>query len=88
MDNLQSEKSNGNVTRFNIAVEQIPYHVEVSSFKFNNETRYDVTINNGPRDIFVWDKEMKMYRGLDDKSAILPDGLMIELNRKLLDLEK
>lgn len=88
MENIQSDKRNESVTRFNVTVDQIPYQVEVSPSRFNNETRFYVTINNGPRDIFAWDKEMKMYRGLDDQSAILPDGLMIEVNRILLDLDK
>lgn len=88
MENSQSANGAEKITRFNVTVQQIPYQVDISSFKFNNEKRYNVTINGGPRDIFAWDSEMEMYKGLDDPSAILPDGLMIEINKKLLALDK
>lgn len=88
MENTHAEKGNQKVTRLNIVVDGIAYLVDVSPFEFNNEKRFHVIVNDGPTDIFAWDNEMKMYNGLDDQSAILPDGLVIELNKKLLDMGK
>ena len=84
MGNTKSNKENENTTRFNVTVDQIPYQVDVLPFQFNNDSRFSITINNGSRGIFAWDSEMKMYRGLDDQSSILPDGLMVEINKKFI----
>ena len=88
MENAQSEMNDEKETRFNVVVDGIPYQVVVSPFEFNNEKRFTIMVNNGPRDIFAWDREMKMYKGLDDQSAILPDGLMLEINSRLLESQK
>lgn len=88
MDNSAEDKSKEMETNFNVLVDGIAYMVAASPIVFNNEKRFSIVVNNGPRDVFAWDKEMKMYKGLDDQSAILPDGLMIEINKKLLEIGK
>lgn len=88
MDNSAEDRSNETETHFNALVDGIAYMVTASPIGNTNERKFSIVVNNGPRDVFAWDNEMKMYKGLDDQSAILPDGLMIEINKKLLELEK
>lgn len=88
MDNSTGDKSKEMETNFNVLVDGIAYMVTASPIVHNNEKRFSIVVNNGPRDVFAWDNEMKMYKGLDDQSAILPDGLMIEINKKLLEIGK
>ena len=88
MEITHAAGSNKKVSQFNIIVDGVPYLVEISPFQFNIETRFNVTVNKGDPNVFAWDREMKMFTGLDDESAVLPDGLMLEINKKLLQMSK
>src|SRR5690606_10898033 len=69
---------------FDILVDNVPYNIKVIPFNFNEDVRYYASINGGPQHVLAWDSEMTMFTAIDDDSATIPDGVMIELNNKLL----
>jgi hypothetical protein len=70
--------------KFDFEIDEIPYEVKISPFKFNEETRYRVSYNGGSDDIFVWDPEVGRIRAIDDAASTLPDSLGLEISRKIM----
>ncbi len=68
---------------FNLVVDEIPYRVEFEPFFFNDQVRYYVSINAGPKDVFVWDTRVELFRAIDDKAGVLPVGLEKAISAKL-----
>ena len=64
-------------------VDEIPYRVEFEPFFFNDQVRYYVSINAGPKDVFVWDTSVQLFRAIDDKAGILPVGLEKAISAEL-----
>lgn len=79
----QSKAEENNERHFNIVVDGIPYRVEFEPFFFNEQVRYYVNINAGPRDVFVWDTELQLFRAIDDAAAVLPVALEKAISEKL-----
>ncbi len=52
-------------------VDEIPYRVEFEPFFFNDQVRYYVSINAGPKDVFAWDTEVELFRAIDDNAGVL-----------------
>jgi hypothetical protein len=73
-----------NSRRFDLTVDDIPYHVEARPFQFNDEERFNVRVNGGVDHVFAYDSELRMFRSLDDDATILPDGLEEGISRKLI----
>lgn len=70
---IDQTKANKNNERFeNLLVDGIPYRIEYEPFFFNDQVRYYVSVNAGPKDVFVWDTEVELFRAIDDKSGVLP----------------
>lgn len=79
----QTKADNDNERRFNLLVDEVPYMVEFEPFFFNEQVRYYVTINAGPKDVFVWDNEVSLFRAIDDKAGVLPVALEKAISEKL-----
>ncbi|MET0393332.1 MAG: hypothetical protein ABW019_09335 [Chitinophagaceae bacterium] len=88
--NIAEEKRTitGNEKTLNLQVDGVPYLVKASPFAFNGETRYYVSINDGPDHVFTWDSEVGQLRAIDDDAAELPDTLEEAISRKLQSLQK
>ncbi len=71
----QTKANKNNERYFNLVVDDIPYRIEFEPFFFNAQVRYYVTINAGPKDVFVWDTEVELFRAIDDAAGVLPVGL-------------
>ncbi len=79
----QTKAKKDNERYFNLQVDEIPYRVEFEPFFFNDQVRYYVSINAGPKDVFVWDTSMKQFRAIDDKAGVLPVALELAISEKL-----
>jgi hypothetical protein len=76
--------SPGEVHRnFNLVVDRVPYVVSATSYQFNNETRYRVSINGNAEHIFTWDSDLKRLKAIDDEASILPDNVEEAISTKL-----
>ena len=71
----QTKANKDNQRYFNLEVDEIPYRVEFEPFFFNDQVRYYVSINAGPKNVFVWDTAVQQFRAIDDKAGILPVAL-------------
>jgi hypothetical protein len=79
----QTKANKDNERYFNLLVDEIPYRVEFEPFFFNDQVRYYVSINAGPKDVFVWDTSVQLFRAIDDKAGILPVALEKAISAKL-----
>lgn len=79
----QTKAKKDNERYFNLQVDEIPYRVEFEPFFFNDQVRYYVSINAGPKDVFVWDTSMNQFRAIDDKAGVLPVALEKAISEKL-----
>jgi hypothetical protein len=77
-----------NESAFDVLVDKVLYSIKAKPFLFNDETRFYVSINNGPDHIFVWDQQLIRFRAIDDSAAILPDALEEAISEKLYQLRK
>lgn len=73
-----------NAQTVDFLVDGVAYFVRVKPFKFNDENRYYISVNDGPDHLFIWDDQMRQIRSLDDDAAILPDGLERAISDKLI----
>ncbi|MDQ6904286.1 MAG: hypothetical protein M3139_14910 [Bacteroidota bacterium] len=80
----QTKANKNNERYFNLVVDEIPYRIEFEPFFFNDQVRYYVSINAGPKDVFVWDTEVELFRAIDDNAGVLPVGLEKAISEKLL----
>ncbi|MEP7232522.1 MAG: hypothetical protein ABI691_19835 [Ginsengibacter sp.] len=79
----QTKANKDNERYFNLVVDEIPYRVEFEPFFFNDQVRYFVSINAGPKDVFVWDTDVELFRAIDDNAGVLPVGLEKAISAKL-----
>lgn len=79
----QTKANKNNERYFNLVVDEIPYRVEFEPFFFNDQVRYYVSINAGPKDVFVWDTDVELFRAIDDNAGVLPVGLEKAISEKL-----
>ena len=69
---------------FDFLIDGVDYFVRIMPFSFNDETRYYVSVNDGPNHLFIWDNQMKQIRSLNDEASVLPDGLDTAISHKLI----
>ena len=79
----QTKANPDNERYFNLVVDEIAYRVEFEPFFFNEQVRYYVSINAGPRDVFVWDNTVQLFRAIDDDAGVIPVGLEQAISAKL-----
>jgi hypothetical protein len=80
----KGKNANGkNVRIYNLALNNLPFIVEISSFDFNDQVRYYVNVNASDDYVFAWDSQVGMFRPLDDRSDLLPDGLIEAISSKI-----
>jgi hypothetical protein len=73
---------------FDIVVDDVPYFIKAAAFRFNEETRFTVTVNDGPEHIFTWDSDVRALRAIDDESSIMPDSLEEAISQRLQSRER
>lgn len=71
----QTETNNDNKRFENLLVDGVAYRIEYEPFFFNDQVRYYVSVNAGPKDVYAWDTERLLFRAINDKSAVLPVAL-------------
>ncbi len=81
----QTQNSEKNSRLANLFVDDIAYHLEYEPFFYNDQVRYYVSINAGPKDVFVWDSKVDQFRAIDDKAGILPVALEQAISVHLLN---
>ena len=64
-------------------MDEIPYRMEFEPFLFNDQVRYFVSINAGPKDVFVWDTSMAQFRAINDTAGVLPAALEKAISAQL-----
>jgi hypothetical protein len=69
---------------FDFLIDGVDYFVRITPFSFNDDTRYFVSVNDGPNHLFVWDDQMQQIRSLNNEAAVLPDGLETAISHKLI----
>ena len=69
-------------------MDEVPYFIKAAPFRFNGETRFSVTVNDGPEHIFTWDTDVKGLRAIDDESSIMPDSLEKAISQRLQSKER
>lgn len=82
IDQTKAKEDNERIV--NLVVDDIPYHIEYEPFYFNDQVRYYVSINAGPKDVFVWDRTVQQFRGIDDNAGVLPVALEQAISVHLL----
>lgn len=73
-----------NEQTYDIVVDNVGYFVKVVPFTFNDETRYYISVNDGPRHLFVWDNQGNQIRSIDDNASVLPAPLEMAISDKLI----
>jgi len=71
----ETKANKGNKRYFNVVVDEIPCRVEFDSFFFNHQLGYYMSVNAGPKDVFVPDTEVKLFSAIDDNADVIPVGL-------------
>ena len=67
---------------FTLLVDNVPVDARAVPFKFNEETRFTVTIN-GSEYMFVFDTSIGRYAAIGDEAATLPDNLEVAVADRL-----
>jgi len=78
------QKNRGKKLSYDLRVDRVPYHVEVSPFISNDEKRFVINVNGGLDHVYTWDDEAVQIRALDDEAVVLPDGLEKELSDRIM----
>lgn len=88
MENNNAGKGNQTVHELNTMVDNVPYFVEAVPFQFNDQVRYNIMINGGPTDVFVWDEDVQLFKALNEDASTLPDGLIRAITTRILELQQ
>jgi len=68
---------------FDLLVDGVPYQIRSVPFLFNEELRFNISVNGNPMHVFTWDSELGNLRGIDDNAGSLPAGLEEAISEKL-----
>ena len=68
---------------FDLLVDGVPYQIRSVPFSFNQELRFNISVNDNPVHVFTWDSELGSIRGIDDSAGTLPAGLEEAISEKL-----
>ena len=82
MNNNQEKQ--GDQRSFHVNVDGVGYSITAVPFDFNEQVRYNVSVNEEEPVVFAWDTEMTMFKSLSDDTSTFPDGLMRAINDELL----
>ena len=69
---------------FQIMVGGTPYEVKAVPFRFNEGTRYNVTINGSGEYVFAYDSNVGQYIAIDDESSAIPQVVETEIAVRLM----
>ncbi|MBC7849088.1 MAG: hypothetical protein H7Y31_05100 [Chitinophagaceae bacterium] len=75
--------SAGKKETFNLMVDDAPYIVSSEPFRFNDEVRYIIKVNEGIEHVFTWDSDIKGLRAIDDDAAGLPSSVEEAISARL-----
>jgi len=68
---------------FDIMVDKVPYRINVTSFLFNEEKRFRISVNGDSGHVFAWDPGIVALHALDDDASTLPDSLEKAISNRL-----
>ena len=71
---------------FQFMLSGTPYEVKAVPFKFNEGTRYTVSINGSGEYVFAYDSNVGQYVPIDDDSSTIPQVVETEIAGRLLAL--
>lgn len=71
-----------------LLINEIPYVVKITSFEFNDETRFTVSFNDSDDYVFTYDTNVSQYVSIGDDTETMPDDLEAAISEKLLSLDK
>ncbi len=79
------KKTNNGIAEesFDLMVDKVPYLIRVTSFLFNDEKRFRISVNGDNGHVFAWDPEIVGLHALDDDASVLPDSLEKAISDKL-----
>ena len=80
---MKKNSTNGR-SSFDLTVNKVPYHVDILPFSFNEEKRFEISINGDDGHIFAWDPDIVGLRALDESASTLPDDLEKAISDKLV----
>lgn len=70
---------------FQFILDGVPYSVKATPFKYNEGTRFTVTIN-GSEYIFAYDDKVSQYVAIDNDSSTLSQNVETEVGLRLQGL--
>lgn len=73
----------GNTKHYEIAVDGVPYIINVLAFEFNTEKRYIVNVNGTEEYLFLWDNTLGRFAAVGDNTSTLPSNLESEIAARL-----
>jgi hypothetical protein len=82
-DGIKPDAPGQSHQNFSLVVDSVPYVVSATAYRFNDETRYRVSVNGNDEHIFTWDSDLKRLKAIDDEASILPDNLEEAISTKL-----
>ena len=68
---------------FDLLIDGVPYQIKCIRFFFNEELRFNISVNGNPVHVFTWDSELGGFRAIDDSASSLPAGLEEAISEKL-----
>lgn len=79
----QSKDINNGERNFDLVIDGVPYFIRSVPFRFNDELRFRIIVNNATEHVFTWDSQLSMLRAIDDDAAILSDRVEEAISQKL-----
>ena len=60
---------------FELLVDKVPYRVNITPEKFNDDPRFFIEVNGDGGHMYAWYRDLLKLQALDDEAASLPAGL-------------
>ena len=68
---------------FEILVDGTPYMITATPYKFNDEIRFRVKINESEEYVFAWDSSVGQIVAIGDEGINIPDNVETEIGARL-----
>jgi hypothetical protein len=68
---------------FEILIDGTPYMVTATPYRFNDEVRFKVRINDSADYIFAWDSSVRQIVAIGDEGINIPDNVETEIGGRL-----
>ena len=68
---------------FEILIDGIPYIVTATPYRFNDDIRFKVKINESREYVFAWDSSVGQIVAIGDEGINIPDNVETEIGARL-----